>query len=308
MSSFSSGLLLVLLGCGVTSAHVVSISNGELHINGRNGTYELRMPSYEVEKLANPETTLLDEIGFAGAKRTSSECKPDAGWLVCHAQYEFAEEPADKIDVECTLYRVTVPNHVHILYAVKGQNSDQKVFDQNTSSAEMRFHPPSFWESVSRDGGAGVLRVLKSAAGLLFLAAIALAARSWKEALLLGAMLCAAEWAIRPLVPFIPIGLSPEFLEAMMALTAVYLAGELVFLPDGRARWIAVPLFGLIHGLPFAGFPPIFGAGAMAAQVAVFAGLVAVCLRMPQSWRKPAAWVVFAAGFAWFTRFVVRSA
>jgi hypothetical protein len=305
MSSFNKRLLFLLIVSGVAYAHVVSISNGELHVTGRVGSYELRMPSYEVENLAHPETALLDEIRFGNAKRTTSDCKTDVGWLVCHAQYEFAEDVPNKIEVECTLYRVTVPNHVHILYAVQGPNSDQKVFDQNTPSAEIRFHPPSLWESMLHDGSAGAFRLLKSVGGLLFIVVLALTAGSWKEAALLGLTFFTAEWVVRPLVPFIPIGLSPEFLEAVMALTVAYLAAESIFLPAGRARWILVPLFGMVHGLPFAGFPLFYLIGPMFVQVLLLVGFTATFFKMPQSWRKPLAGILFLAAGAWFARFVV---
>jgi len=239
MLLFFRRILLLLFLCGQAFAHVVSISNGELRVSGRSATYELRMPGYEMENLANPETALLDEVRFTGAKRISSECKTDGGWFVCNAQYEFADDVTDKVDVECTLYRVTVPNHVHILYAAQGGNSDQKVLDQNTSMAEMRFHPPSLLESLTRDGQAGILKLLKSVGALLFLAAIALTARSWKDAAFLTALFFAAEWIVRPISPFVPIAMSPEFLEAVLALTAVYLTAEIIFLSAGRSRWMS---------------------------------------------------------------------
>ncbi len=308
MLSFNRQLLLALIGCSTACAHVVSISNGELHITGRAGSYELRMPSYEVENLAHPETVLLDEIRFGGAKRTSSVCKADSGWLVCHAQYEFAEDVSDKVEVECTLYRVIVPNHVHILYAIQAENgrenSDQKVFDQNTSAAEMRFHPPSLWESISRDGAAGAMRLLKSVAALLFLAVLALTARSWKEAALFGLVFIAAEWLVRPLAPFIPIGLSSEFLEAVMALTTAYLTAELIFLHMGRARWILVSLFGMVHGLPFAGFPSFYLIGAILTQAVLLIGFTVLFMRTPQVWRKPLAGALFLCAGAWFIRLI----
>lgn len=305
MLSFSRRFFLFLLACGHASAHIVSISNGELRVDGRNATYQLRMPGYEIENVQHPEIALLDELRFAGATRTSSNCKTDDGWYICDARYEFAEDVADTVNVECTLYRVTVPNHVHILYAARGENSDQKVFDQNTSMAEMRFHPPSLGESIARDGSAGALRLLKSFAALLFLVALALASRSWKEALLLSAAFLIAQWLVRLISPFIPIGMSPEFLEAILALTAAYLAAELIFLPDSRSKWIIVPIFGLIHGLPFAGFPPLYLAGAALMQTIFLLGFVAACFRISQLWRKPAATLLFLAATFWFLRFLV---
>ncbi|MEO5924146.1 MAG: HupE/UreJ family protein [Bryobacteraceae bacterium] len=295
---------LGLVLCAVAQGHVVSISNGELRVTGRSATFELRIPAYEVESIASPETTLLNELRFGDATRTSSECKKDVDWLTCHATYQFAQPVPDKIEVECTLYRVSVPNHIHMLYAVQGENSDQRVFDQNTSIRELRFHPPSFWESITRDGSAGVLRLLTSPAGVLFLFVIALAARSARDVVILGAMFLAAEWAVRPISPFIPLALSPEFLEALMALTVAYLAGELLFLPDSSAKWVIVPVLGLVHGLPFVAFPPLYLAGATLAQALLLAGIAAAVLRVPASWRKPATATLLIAAGGWFARLV----
>lgn len=303
MFCWNRALLLLLTGAAAWG-HVVSISNGELRVTGQTAELEFRIPAYEVEAVATPETTLLDELRFAGAARTNSECSKDADWLTCRATYAFEEPVPDKIEVECTLYRVTVPNHIHMLYAVQGENSDQQVFDQNTSVRELRFHPPSLWELVTRDGAAGALRLLKSPAGLLFLLVVALAARSGRDAVLLSVVFVAAEWMVRPFSPFIPLAMSPEFLEAVMALTVAYLAGELLLLPYGSARWVIVPLLGLVHGLPFVAFPPLYLAGATTVQVLALVCAATAVLRMPAAWRKPTAGIVFALACAWFTRLV----
>jgi hypothetical protein len=293
---------LGLMACAIAHAHVVSISNGELRITDRTATFELRVPAYEVESVATPETTLLDELRFGNATRTSAKCKQDKDWLTCHATYEFGQPVSDKIEVECTLYRSTVPNHIHILYAVQGDNSDQQVFDQNTPIREMRFHPPSVWESFTRDGSAGVLRLLKSPAGILFLFVVALAARSLREAALLGGSFLLAEWIVRPLSPFIPLAMSPEFLEAILALTGAYLAGELLLLPDGSARWAIVPLLGLVHGLPFVAFPPLYLGGATLMQLLLLGGLSYAGVRMPAALRKRVAGVMLIVSGLWFAR------
>src|SRR5690348_5932992 len=113
------GLTVFLLG-PAAFAHVVSMSNGELRVQGRIATFELRIPMYEVAHVTNPETALLDHIKFEGAQRTSSACGEEDGTYVCRASYDFDRPVPDKIQVECTLFQVTVPNHVHLLYAVQG--------------------------------------------------------------------------------------------------------------------------------------------------------------------------------------------
>jgi len=299
-------LAFALLACATSSAHVVSMSYGELRVTGRTASFELRIPAYEIEHVANPETALLDEFKFDGATRTTQECSKVNDDYICHAQYAFDHEIRNAMDAECTLYRVTVPNHIHMLYAAQGENGDQKVFDQNTTEAEMRFHPPSLWESVTRDGAAGALRLLQSAGAFLFLAVMGLCARNWRDAVIMGAAFLAAEWLVRPLSPYIPIGLSREFLEALLALTAAYLAGEILFLPDSNARRFIAPALGLIHGLPFAPFPPLYLAGAQCVQIIAYSIFAIAALRMPFTWRRPAATALLIVAGAWFARFVIR--
>ena len=294
--------VLTLLAAGMAHAHVVSMSSGELHVDGRTASYELRMPMYEVEHVTNPETTLLDQIRFEGARRTSSECHQDSGVYICRAQFEFERDVPDRIEAECTLFKVTVANHVHLLYAVQGQNSDQHVFDQTFTRAEVRFHPPSRTELVVRDAANGIARLVKSPAGLLFLAVLVLAARSRREAAILAVAFLAGEWLALPIAPRIPMSFSPQFLESILALTVAYLAAEIVFLPDGRARWMVVPVLGVAHGLPFAAFPPAYLGGASTVQLLLLAVLTFAALKMPQRWRRPGAAVFLACGLGWFVR------
>ncbi|MEO8100782.1 MAG: HupE/UreJ family protein [Acidobacteriota bacterium] len=305
MSLSSKRLLLICALASAAHAHVVSMSTGELRVTGKTATYELRMPAFEIPGLSNPEVSLLNEVRFGDARRTSSECKSYGDSLVCRATYEFPQPIPDKVEVQCTLYRVTVPNHIHMLYAVQGENGDQKVFDQSKSVLEMRFHPPSVLESLARDGSAGALLLLRSVAGLLFLAVLALAARTTREAILLTAAFLVSEWLVRPAAPFLPLSMPPEFLEAVMALTVVYMAGELILLPAGRARWVIVPLLGLVHGLPFAAFPPLYLGGASATQALLLAVLFYMALKLPGTWRKPAAGLLAVLAGAWFARLLM---
>ena len=151
-------IALILLACAIAHGHVVSISNGELRVTGRTAQFEFRIPSYEVDAIANPETEILDQFHFGDSSRGSASCRKDSDWLTCNATYEFPQPIPDKVDVECTLYRVTVPNHIHMLYALQGEDSDQQMFDQNSPMHELRFHPPSLRESITRDGSAGTGR------------------------------------------------------------------------------------------------------------------------------------------------------
>ena len=58
---------------------------------------------------------------------------------------------------------VTVPNHIHLLTAVQGPNSDQLVFDQTFTAGEARFHPPSLAETIVKQSAAGAKKAAQSA-------------------------------------------------------------------------------------------------------------------------------------------------
>jgi hypothetical protein len=281
------------------------MSSGELHVDGRSATYELRIPMYELTHVTHPERALLDQLKFEGARRTSSNCQEQDGTYICRADYEFDHPVPDKIEVECTLFQVTVPNHVHLLYAVQGPNSDQQVFDQSFRRAEVRFHPPSRAELIAKAAAAGIARLFKSVSGLLFLAVLVLAARNTREMGILTIAFVAGEWLARPLSSRIPMSFSPEFLEAVLALTVAYLAAEIVFLPDSRARWAVVPVLGVAHGLPFAAFPSSYLTAASVTQAILLAGLWLVARKLPMGWKRPAAAVLLAGGVGWFVRMLL---
>jgi hypothetical protein len=301
------GRLLALpwLLCATMQAHVVSMSSGELRVSGSSATYQLRMPAYEVEHVSNPETELIAQIWFEGARLVSSACKKESDTYICNAAYEFETEVPDRLKAECNLFRITVPNHVHVLYAAQGANTDQVLFDQTAPRAEIRFRPPSASEILIRDAMAGATRLFRSVSALLFLPVLVLAARSWREAVLLSAVFLTAEWLARPLAAMLPLGLSPAFLEAAMALTALYLAAEILFLPESTARWMIVPFLGLVHGFAFAALPAVYLGSAAAAQAVILALLAAGALRMPRERRRPLAWALAGTALGWFAWIVV---
>ncbi len=289
-----------LLYAAALQAHVVSMSTGEIRMDGPTAVYELRIPMVEVAHVAHPETELLDHIRFADGHRTRASCHEEEATYVCRAEYEFPGLHPNALDVECTLYQATVPNHIHLLTATQGANVDQLVFDQAFTEGEARFHPPSRAEVIAKESAAGAKRAVESAGGLLFLIALALAARSRVEAGTLAAVFIASEWAARPLGTRIPVALTARFFEAALALTVAYMAVEILLLPDGRFRWLVVGVLGLCHGLSLAGFPVTYLAGAAVVQVVLIALLTAGALKMPRDWQRPVAGALLAAGVAWF--------
>ena len=299
------------------AAHVMSMSSGDLAIDGASAHYELRMPLYEVAHVANPERTLMQHIRFAGARMVRSECRADAARdaYICTADYEFAA-PVDRLDVECTFPAVTVPNHVHLLRATLseklGDKRDEAIFDLGFTRATLRFRPPTAAEIAVTQAGAGFVRALGGAVQVLFLAALVLAARSRRELLAIAAMFLlgqAASVLAMAHTAWLP---APRFVEAATALAVAYLAVEILLLPEAGARWLVAGVLGALHGLYFhlflrtTGYSPALVLGgaalAQASAVALLALLLSRVGRLAKALRPVpvAASALLVFGMVWF--------
>jgi hypothetical protein len=283
------------------------MSSGDLVVEGARAHYTLRMPLYEISHTAHPDDALLAHIRFAGARLTGRTCHADAArdTFFCEADYQF-DEPPSRVDVECTLYAATVPNHVHLLRATLDGRPDQAIFDFSFPRATLRFRPPTAAEVAAAESGAGFLRALGGPAQILFLAALAMAARSRRELAALAAMFLAGQVAAVLIAPHTAWQPAPRFVEAAAALTIAYLAMEILLLPRAGSRWLVAGLLGAFHGLYFHLFLQTAGyhagyvlAGAAVAEAAVIAAMALLFARAGKLTRAvPPALLIF--GLVWF--------
>lgn len=306
---------LIALAAMPAMAHMVSMSTGDLKVDGAHATYELRMPMYEVAHVHEPEHTLLNHVRFESggvwAKPSEAKCGQQQDSYVCTADYQFPA-PIDTVQVECTLASVTVPNHVHLLRAYRGDKSDQAVFDLSYTKAEVRFRPPTAFETAVREISAGFMRAAGGLAPLLFLVSLVLAARSRRELVELAGSFVVAETLACVIAPHLRVSFSPRFIEAAAALTIAYLAFEIVLLPQSSMRWMVVAVLGLFHGMYFAAFLSQSGyhlatfltgvIGCELLLIALFAWLTNRLMKVTLLRRAlpVAASLLLAIGLAWF--------
>ncbi len=296
-------------------AHMVSMSTGELKVDGNRAHYELRMPSYEAAHVHEPEHTLLEHIRFKSGRDWGKlgvhSCAGEQGTYICNADYEFPA-PVEEMLIECTYPSVTVPNHVHLLRAFRGDKTDQAVFDLSFTSAEIRFRPATGLETALKEITAGFMRAAGGLAPLLFLASLVLAARSRRELIVLTAAFLMAESLACAIAPRITFPLSPRFIEAAAALTIAYLAFEIILLPNSGMRWLVVGVLGLFHGAYFSIFlvesgdrAATFLCGVAVAElllIAVFAFTFSRMIRFAKLTHTvpAAAGLLLAVGVVWF--------
>ena len=306
---------LFLLLPAAAAGHMVSMSTGEVKVEGTTARYELRMPSYEAAHTPDPAHTLLQHIHFKSGNHDGqlvySTCATRQDNLICDAQYEFPAA-VDEIEINCTFASVTVPNHVHLLRAYSGDKSDQAVFDLSFTTATIRFKPPSAWEILIRESGAGLFRAIGGLAPLLFVFGLALASRTKSELLLLAVSFLIGELAGCLAIPRFGFVLSPRFIEAAAALSIAYLAFEIVLLPGSGQRWLVVGVLGTFHGVYFSlflaasgyGFWRFFG-GVIAGQLLALALAFSILRMLGRHTRNMRAVPVLASalmavGLIWF--------
>ena len=289
----------------------MSMSSGDLTVDGARAHYELRMPLYEIAHMRRPEQTLLEHIRFASAGRPSKlarkDCRADSARDVytCSADYQF-DAPVESVEVECSFYAITVPNHVHLLRATMAGKHDEGVFDLTFTRTTLRFRPLTTAEIVVMQSGAGVVRALAGIVQVLFLAALVLAARNRRELLSLTAMFLAGQAACVLIVPLTNWQPPARFVEAAAALTVAYLAVEILLLPQAGARWMVAGVLGGFHGLYFHLFLQTTGyraglvlAGAGVAEVLAVTVLALAFSRLGRG-QKVAACGLLVFGLVWF--------
>jgi HupE / UreJ protein len=317
MSSTANITLLLLSAAVAAQAHMVSMSTGEIRLEGVRGRYEFRVPLYEVEHVKDPERVLLDAIRFSSAgqaaRRTEGKCERNAGEnaLICVALYDFGS-PVDTLHAVSSFHTATVANHVHLLRAVKGDVTDQAVLDMSFPAADIRFRSPTTAEVALQQAGGGAMRALGGFAQWLFIAALALACRSRRELILLAGMFFLGELAAAFVVPQTSWQPAPAFVEAAAALTISYLAVEILAFPDAGQRWLVVLVLGAFHGLYFSMFVAASRfhtgwvmAGAILAEVLQLAAVAFICSRLfrPLERFRPvraSAALLVVTGLAWF--------
>jgi HupE / UreJ protein len=306
-----SALPLLFMLAWPAASHVVSMSSGDLRIEGTRARYELRMPLYEIEHVAHPEQVLLDHVKFTGARLVSKECHSDplADAYLCAADYTFAA-PVEELEVECRLAAATVPNHVHLLHVQMGSRREEAIFDSGVTRTTLRFREPTAGETAVTQSVAGFLRALGGPVQVLFLAALVLAARSKRELVLMGAAFPLGQCVSVLLIPLTGWQPATRFVEAAAALTVAYIAVEILVVPAAGTRWLIAGVLGIFHGLYLILLVQSTGyhaglvlAGAAVAEVLVLATLWYLVVRaggIARTWSRAGASVLLVFGLAWF--------
>jgi len=179
---------------------------------------------------------------------------PTSHWIEIEHRYD-SSRALRRLTVEESLFETSNPQHVE--YASVGWVGEEPT-DFVFSGEERRrgFEPTGVpRKSVLRSFvELGVEHILSGWDHLLFLLALLAGVRSLRSLLVVITAFTLAHSLTLALAALDVVGLPSRFVELAIALSIVYVAAENLMRVEKRSLWIEALVFGLLHGLGFAGF------------------------------------------------------
>ncbi len=248
------------------------------------------------------------------------------GAVDVHMRYEAPTEISDLL-IEMRLFLETSPDHVDVTTLV-WPDGERETHALRAASPVVRCDPSSHG-AFAAFLRLGFEHILGGWDHIAFLVALLLASRRVSSLLLVVTAFTLAHSVTLALAALdvVNTGRFGGVVEATIALSIAYVAAETMVLPrDGRGRWPEAFVFGLVHGLGFAGFlgeallaersklVPLFAfnLGVEAGQVLIVTSLALVLALMPRParetepflapiWlRRAGSAVVLVLGLYWF--------
>jgi predicted PurR-regulated permease PerM len=286
------GAIMLLLGFSL-DAHSSSVSTSDAKLDGQAISLHLRMPRYEAEHI--PASGLAAAIQFKNANLATSNCAAVDQEILCDLTYQFQNPPAELVEANVTLARVTVPNHVHIMRFTRGPVTKQAVFDRTFENERIDLREVGkveLWWRAARMGFVQLAYQPILIALLLFIG----------RPIPYTAAAAAAFLVILP-DRFYAV---PGFFELATAISLSYLALEQIYFPDGAAKWAIFAFIGLLEGTALAilarptGPGAIaFGAGNLIASLSITLLAARFSRNIPATVMRRLQWAFAALGVIW---------
>ena len=270
--------------------HPGSISGSRISVDGSAVQHRLRFQALTLVEELPVDTNgdlLLDEAEFAAAKgrietylldhyrifegglggtRLPGEVAelklfldgppelPLSHWLEASLVYGAGAE-VERLGVEELLFEESNPLHVEYLSVTFGEEIEQHhIFhpgDQDHDFESSGEFPDSRLASFFK---LGMDHILEGYDHLLFLAALLVAVRGLRSLAWVVTAFTLAHSVTLALAALELVELPGRFVELAIALSIVYVAAENLIGVERRSVWVEAFLFGLLHGLGFAGF------------------------------------------------------
>ncbi|WP_054025964.1 HupE/UreJ family protein [Bacillus sp. FJAT-28004] len=177
-------------------------------------------------------------------------------------QLEFsADEAIEQFYLHYNLVYEDAPFHKSILSVRSGDFFYQDIFEMSRKDIQVTLPESETGSSAQSDMGSvlwkyfllGIEHILIGYDHLLFLLSLVLIAPRFKDALKIVTAFTIAHSITLFLVASGSMHVIPSWVEVLIALSICYVAVENLFVQKAKWRWILTAVFGLIHGMGFAG-------------------------------------------------------
>lgn len=289
--SFLSMLIIMFLlffGTTTTSlAHSIDMSYSDLNIEGNEIIYDLFIdqrdlfPQFgtDLDNQVNDELASQKiESYLKKGLRIDADSKPLKMELVSmnmaqkgvvrgvEFQLRFiADEEVKQFNLHYDLVFDDVPAHTSVMMVHAGDYFQQNMIDStnrdiliNLPRDQTKDQPkdlpqPKIGAVLWKYFKLGIEHILTGYDHLLFLLSLILIATRFKDALKIVTAFTISHSITLFLVATGRIHVIPYWVESLIALTISYVAVENIFVQKAKWRWLLTALFGLIHGMGFAG-------------------------------------------------------
>ncbi|MEH7505667.1 HupE/UreJ family protein [Neobacillus drentensis] len=279
-------MILLFFGTATTSlAHSIDMSYSDLNIEGNEILYDLFIeqgdlfPQFgtDLDNLVNDELASQKiESYLQKGLRIDADSKPLTMELVSmnmaqkgvvrgvEFQLRFiADEEIEQFNLHYDLVFDDAPAHTSVLMVHAGEYFQQDMIDSTNRDILINLpqdQPQDQHQDQPKIGAVlwkyfklGIKHILTGYDHLLFLLSLVLIATRFKDALKIVTAFTIAHSITLFLVATDRIQANSHWVEALIALTICYVAVENMFVQKAKWRWLLTAIFGLIHGMGFAG-------------------------------------------------------
>ncbi|MFY0760769.1 HupE/UreJ family protein [Metabacillus dongyingensis] len=283
-SFLSLFIILLFFGSAKTSlAHSINMNYSDLNIEGNEILYDLFIeqtdlfPQFgtDLDNLVNDELASQKiESYLQKGLRIDADSKTLTMELVSmnmaqkgavrgmEFQLTFiADEEIEQFNLHYDLVFDDAPAHTSVLMVHAGEYFQQDMIDSTNRDILINLPQdlpqdlpqPEIGSVLWKYFVLGIEHILTGYDHLLFLLSLVLIASRFKDALKIVTAFTIAHSVTLFLVATDRIQVSSHWVEALIALTICYVAVENMFVQKAKWRWLLTAIFGLIHGMGFAG-------------------------------------------------------
>lgn len=169
--------------------------------------------------------------------------------------YYSSSKPVNGFTIEYNLlFEDADPLHLNFAIIEEGEDIDQTIFDAAHRSYHYEsMHPATWGSTLGKYFVLGIEHIVTGYDHLLFLFSLLLIASRWRNMLQIVTAFTVAHSITLFLAAMGYVDVNPVWIESAIALTIAYVAVENMWSQKHTLRWLLTFVFGLIHGLGFAG-------------------------------------------------------